>query len=89
MVEPAEPAVVRTPEPFDITTRTRFRVTVEQVLRDLARGAELEIDLSDTRTIDSAGLSSLLTIMRRAEELGIHLRLTGATPEVERLLRMI
>lgn len=43
------------------------------------------LDLSAVRRVDSAGISFLLELQRRAQRAGKSLRLNGATPELRNL----
>src|SRR6266850_2054402 len=57
------------PERLDLESRTAFRRAAGEVLDLLAEGAgRLVIDLSGTRSVDSAGLGALMLIQRKAAE---------------------
>src|SRR5260370_16394094 len=57
------------PERLDLESRTGFRRAAGEVLDLLAEGnGRLVIDLSGTRTVDSAGLGALMLIQRKAAE---------------------
>src|SRR5262245_66420938 len=57
------------PERLDLESRTAFRRAAGEVLDQLAEGTgRLIIDLSGTRSIDSAGLGALMLIQRKASE---------------------
>ena len=44
-----------------------------------------ELDLQSVRRVDSAGISLLLELQRRAQRAGTSLRLRGASPELKNL----
>src|ERR1044072_8170472 len=58
---------IAAPERLDLESRTGFRRAAGEVLDLLAEGAgRLVIDLSGTRSVDSAGLGALMLIQRKA-----------------------
>jgi len=86
-----EAAVVQAPASLGIETRASFRRQAAQALdrlRESGAGAPLVIDLSSTRSVDSAGLGVLVLIQRRAAEVRIPVHLIGASEEVRLLLVM-
>jgi anti-anti-sigma factor len=75
------------PERLDLESRTAFRRAAGEVLDLLAEGAgRLVIDLSGTRSVDSAGLGALMLIQRRAAERRQTVCLRGANEELRFLL---
>ena len=75
------------PERLDLESRTAFRRAAGEVLDLLAEGnGRLVIDLSGTRTVDSAGLGALMLIQRKAAERRQIVCLRGANEELRFLL---
>ncbi|PYP09548.1 MAG: hypothetical protein DMD59_08520 [Gemmatimonadetes bacterium] len=75
------------PERLDLESRTAFRRAAGEVLDLLAEGAgRLVIDLSGTRSVDSAGLGALMLIQRKAAERRQTVCLRGANEELRFLL---
>ena len=82
---------VQAPASLGIETRAFFRRQAQEALERMyaAGGAgELVIDLSGTRSVDSAGLGVLVLIQRRAAEARKTVRLRGASEELRFLLVM-
>ena len=83
--------LVQAPASLGIETRANFRRQAQEALERLSAtdGArELVIDLSGTRSVDSAGLGVLVLIQRRAAEARQTVRLRGASEELRFLLVM-
>ena len=75
------------PERLDLESRTAFRRAAGEVLDQLGEGTgRLIIDLSGTRSIDSAGLGALMLIQRKASERRQVVCLRGANEELRFLL---
>jgi len=79
------------PERLDLDSRTAFRRAAGEVLDLLAEGisgggGRLVIDLSGTRSVDSAGLGALMLIQRKAAERRQTVCLRGANEELRFLL---
>jgi len=75
------------PERLDLESRTAFRRAAGEVLNLLAEGAgRLVVDLSGTRSVDSAGLGALMLIQRKAAERRQTVCLRGANEELRFLL---
>ncbi|MGH7605869.1 MAG: STAS domain-containing protein [Gemmatimonadales bacterium] len=75
------------PERLDLESRTAFRRAAGEVLDLLAEGSgRLVIDLSGTRTVDSAGLGALMLVQRRAAERRQSVGLRGASAELRYML---
>ena len=75
------------PERLDLESRTAFRRAAGEILDQLAEGTgRLTIDLSGTRSIDSAGLGALMLIQRKASERRQVVCLRGANEELRFLL---
>jgi anti-anti-sigma factor len=82
---------VQAPASLGIETRAFFRRQAQEALEHLCRAGgdnELVIDLSGTRSVDSAGLGVLVLIQRRAAEARKTVRLRGASEELRFLLVM-
>ena len=75
------------PERLDLESRTAFRRSAGELLDLLAEGTgRLVIDLSGTRSVDSAGLGALMLIQRKAAERRQVVCLRGANEELRFLL---
>lgn len=75
------------PEVLGLESRTTFRRTAVELLEQLEPGAgRLVIDLSATRSVDSAGLGALMLIQRKASERRQAVCLRGANEELRFLL---
>ncbi len=53
------------------------------------RTRSLELDLSRVTFIDAAGIQAMVRALRRARQFDYELRVTGASPVVARLLRLV
>jgi anti-anti-sigma factor len=83
--------LVHAPTSLGIETRADFRRQAQEALERLSAAdvvSELVIDLSGTRSVDSAGLGVLVLIQRRAAEARQTVRLRGASEELRFLLVM-
>ena len=79
--------ILAAPEALSLETRTAFRRTASELLDQLPEGTgRLVIDLSGTRTVDSAGLGALMPIQRKAAERRQIVCLRGANEELRFLL---
>lgn len=79
--------VLAAPEEIGLESRTTFRRAAAELLEQMAEGAgRLVIDLSGTRSVDSAGLGALMLIQRRAAERRQTVCLRGANEELRFLL---
>jgi anti-sigma B factor antagonist len=77
-------AVVTLPEEIDVTNADTVR---EELLTVINAGAALLIaDMSKTTFCDSAGVSALVRVFRRASASGGSMRLVTVTPAVRRVL---
>src|SRR3989440_1119981 len=75
--------ILAAPEALSLETRTAFRRTASELLDQLPEGSgRLVIDLSGTRTVDSAGLGALMLIQRKAAERRQIVCLRGANEEL-------
>lgn len=79
--------VLAAPEEIGLESRTTFRRAAAELLEQMAEGAgRLVIDLSGTRSVDSAGLGALMLIQRKAAERRQTVCLRGASEELRFLL---
>lgn len=76
------------PEELGLDTRLAFRESASKALDGLADGATLVIDLGQTVRVDSAGLSALMLLSRRASERGQHVVLKDPSEELRFLLAL-
>lgn len=82
----AATVVVTAPDELDAETSQAFRSHVAMCFTVGAR--DVVVDLGDTRFVDSAGIGALIGLARRAEALGIELRLRHVRVNVATALRM-
>jgi anti-anti-sigma factor len=83
----ADETIVVAPEELGLETRSDFRRAAMKALADMPEGnGRLIVDLSTTRTVDSAGLSSLILVQRRAASRRQVVRLRGVSEELRFLL---
>ena len=83
----SEERVVVAPEELGLDSRTALRRDAVERLEGMRKGAgRLVIDMSATRSIDSAGLGVLILIQRRAAERRVPVFLRGLTEELRFLL---
>jgi ABC-type transporter Mla MlaB component len=79
--------VLPAPELLGLDTRTPFRRAAGELLEQLPDGTgRLVIDLAETRQVDSAGLSALMLIQRKAAERRQTVCLRNANEELRFLL---
>jgi len=79
--------VLAAPETLGLDSRAGFRRSATDHLAQLPEGAgRLVIDLSATRQVDSAGLTTLMLIQRKAAERRQTICLRGANEELRFLL---
>jgi ABC-type transporter Mla MlaB component len=76
------------PSELGLQTRSAFRESAYEELASLTDGGTLRIDLAATRKVDSAGLSALWLIHRRAAERMQRVVLCNARDEVRYLLAL-
>ncbi len=76
------------PAELGLPTRATFREAAFEELTALCDGGLLRIDLANTRRVDSAGLSALLLIHRRAQERMQRVVLSNASAEIRYLLAL-
>lgn len=75
------------PEDLGLDTRAEFRRAATAIVDQLPEGqARLVLDLSQTRSVDSAGLGALMLVQRRAAERRVPVVLRGVSDEVRFLL---
>ena len=85
--EPVAPSIA-VPERLVAETRAQFR---KDALAYLDRAAaqsvkEFALDMSRTTEMDASGLGILVVIQKKAKDLGIRMRITGAPQQVRYLL---
>jgi len=79
--------IVAGPEALGLESRVAFRRAAGELLGQLPEGAgRLVIDLTATRSVDSAGLRALMLIQRRAAERRLGVCLRGVNDELRFLL---
>jgi anti-anti-sigma factor len=76
------------PGELGVSTRAAFREAAFSELLALTDGGTLRIDLAATRRVDSAGLSTLLLVQRRAAERMQRVVLSRASDEIRYLLTL-
>jgi anti-anti-sigma factor len=79
--------VLQAPASLGLLSREGFRLRANDLLDEMAEGrGQLEIDLGETREIDSSGLSALVMVHRHASDRRQQVRLLHVRPEIEFLL---
>ncbi len=76
------------PAELGLQTRTPFREAAFHELEELTDGGTLRVDVGATRRVDSAGLSALWLIHRRAAERMQRVVLCNAREELRYLLAL-
>lgn len=84
--EPSGVVVVRLPERIDTRTAPDLRAHLHNLVR--GGSAELVIDLLGVETIDSAGLSALISGLRAARQAGGNLWIARPSRQVAAMLRL-
>ncbi len=79
---------ITAPAELGLQTRTPFREAAFHELEELTDGGTLRLDLAPTRRVDSAGLSALWLIHRRAAERMQRVVLCNAREELKYLLTL-
>jgi anti-anti-sigma factor len=81
--------VVLAPEELSLDSRTAFRSRAVTEIDAMSVGAgRLVIDMTGTRTIDSAGLGALILVRRRAAGRRVRVALRGVNDEIRALLTL-
>ena len=84
-----EQRVVVAPAELDLESRIAFRRDAVRAIEAMTAGAGiLVVDLSATRSVDSAGLGALMLVQRRASERRIAIRLRGLNEDLRFLLAL-
>ena len=79
---------ITAPSELGLETRASFREEATSLLDGLADGGTLTIDVAGTKRVDSAGLSALLLIQRRAADRGQRIVLKRPSEEFRFLLAL-
>jgi anti-anti-sigma factor len=87
LAEPVAPSIA-VPDRLVADTRAQFR---KDALAYLDRAAaqsvkDFALDMSHTTEMDASGLGILVVVQKKAKELGIRMRITGAPQQVRYLL---
>lgn len=79
--------VFTAPSSLGLSTREGFRREANALLDGLPEGTgQLVVDLTETREVDSSGLSALVMVQRHASDRRQQILLRGVGPELEYLL---
>ena len=79
---------ITAPEELGLDTRLEFRESASRELDALSEGATLVVDLGRTSRVDSAGLSALMLLSRRASERNQRIVLKDPSEELRFLLAL-
>ncbi len=79
---------ISAPPELGVETRSAFREAAFGELSRLPEQGTLNIDLEETRRVDSAGLSALLLVQRRAAERSQRVVLRNLSDELRYLLAL-
>ncbi len=81
--------VIVAPVVLDLDSRTEFRRQAVRALDVMSAGAgQLVLDMTTTKSVDSAGLGTLVLIQRRAAASRIPVRLRGVNEGLRFLLTL-
>jgi anti-sigma B factor antagonist len=78
--------VLLAPDELDVSSSSEFRDSVASLLATGVR--RIVIDMAPVRFIDSSGIGALIALAKRAQALGIDLRLRNLGERPEMTLRM-
>lgn len=83
-----ERTAVGAPPQLVAETRVDFRAVAMDCLERAAEAGigSIEIDMSNTETVDASGLGTLVVLQKRARERGLSTRLVGTQTQVRALL---
>ena len=84
----ADVGAITAPDDLGLDSRAAFREAAFQELARLPEGGVLRVDLSVTRRVDSAGLSVLMLIQRRAADRSQRVVLQAPSEEFRYLLAL-
>ncbi len=75
----------------DITANhvEEFNQAIEKYLADESDMAELTLDLSQTKNIDSVGISFVVALYKKMKDEGILFKITGASSDVKSLFKLM
>ncbi|HEV8612624.1 MAG TPA: STAS domain-containing protein [Gemmatimonadales bacterium] len=79
---------ITAPQELGLETRASFREAAMRELAELSEGGKLNVDLSATKRVDSAGLSALMLIQRHAADRGQRVVLRRPSEEFRFLLAL-
>ncbi len=79
---------ISAPAELGLDTRVEFRESATKALDAMPDGATLVVDLGQTGRVDSAGLSALMLVSRRAAERGQRVVLKDPSEELRFLLAL-
>jgi len=87
LAEPVAPSII-VPDRLVADTRAQFRKDALSYLDRAAAQSVMEfaLDMSRTTEMDASGLGILVVVQKKAKELGIRMRITGAPQQVRYLL---
>jgi anti-anti-sigma factor len=87
LAEPVAPSII-VPDRLVADTRAQFRKDALSYLDRAAAQSVMDfaLDMSRTTEMDASGLGILVVVQKKAKELGIRMRITGAPQQVRYLL---
>ena len=88
VTQPASTQSISAPSELGLETRASFREAAIALLDGLSDGGVLNVDLAATKRVDSAGLSALMLIQRRAADRGQRVVLSHPSDEFRFLLAL-
>ncbi len=77
-----EKHILMAPEQLGLDTRVEFRRAAIELVEGMGGGGSLVIDLSATTSVDSAGLSALIMVQRRATSQNLTVSLRGMSEDL-------
>ena len=87
-VSPSTTCCITAPSELGLESRVSFREAAIAALEQLCEGGTLSIDLAGTQRVDSAGLSVLMVIQRRAADRSQRVLLRHPSDEIRFLLSL-
>ncbi len=67
----------------------QFHIEIDNFLKDENDMAELTVDLSQTKNIDSVGVTFVVSLYKKMKDEGIIFRIIGASDDVRSLFRLM
>ncbi len=91
MQKMVEDSIVKLILEKDLTANNieQFREDLDRFLSDEDDMAEVDVDLTNTKNIDSVGVTFIVGLYKQLKNEGILFRITGASEDVKSLFRLM